>query len=130
MLLLLQNNGEDKMPPSGFNQKAINGLLEFIRANYVNAQNEYKGEKLPEDQVLQLLVQKMENEVYKLSDNQFPEIEQKGIQGITIFVTECFKDLVSEIRAGEDKYGRAVTNGQAIDKELKQIGDYLLQFNI
>lgn len=25
------------MPPSGFSQKAINGLLEFVRDNYVAA---------------------------------------------------------------------------------------------
>lgn len=57
----------------------------------------------------------------------FPEGSHRGL--IT-FVSECYKDLRREIGNGEDKYGREVVCGEAIEKELKQIGEYLEKFTI
>ena len=55
---------------------------------------------------------------------------QKAINGLLTFVQVCYEDLLEEIRIGQDKYGRKVTEGEAIEKELKQIGDYLEKFTI
>lgn len=55
---------------------------------------------------------------------------QKAINGLLIFIRECYSDLLDEIAAGQDKYGREVIEGKAIKKELDQIGDYLKKFTI
>jgi len=55
---------------------------------------------------------------------------QKAINGLLIFIKECYNDLLEKIAAGEDKYGREVAEGKAIEKELKQIGEYLEKFTI
>jgi len=55
---------------------------------------------------------------------------QKAINGLLIFVKECYKDLLKEMKEGKDKHGRPVTEGQAIQKELDQIGEYLKKFTI
>ena len=43
---------------------------------------------------------------------------------------ENFKDLIKEIHEGKDKQGRPVTEGQAIQKEITQIREYLEKFEI
>jgi hypothetical protein len=55
---------------------------------------------------------------------------QKAINGLLVFVSECYSDLLDEIKAGKDKHGREVIEGQAIEKELKQIREYLEKFTI
>ena len=55
---------------------------------------------------------------------------QKAINGLLVFVRECYNDLLDEIKAGQDKHGREVVEGKAIEKELNQIGDYLEKFTI
>jgi len=55
---------------------------------------------------------------------------QKAINGLLIFIRECYGDLLQEMRDGQDKHGRKVTEGQAIQKELDQIGNYLKKFTI
>ncbi len=55
---------------------------------------------------------------------------QKAIDGLLIFIRECYADLLDEIKAGHDKHGREIIEGKAIEKELKQIGDYLKKFTI
>ncbi len=55
---------------------------------------------------------------------------QKAVNGLLIFVQECYKDLLEEMKAGKDKYGRPVKEGKAIEKEIKQIREYLLKFTI
>ena len=55
---------------------------------------------------------------------------QKAINGLLIFVQSCYEDLLKEIKEGCDKQGRPVTEGEAIQKEINQIGDYLKKFEI
>ena len=55
---------------------------------------------------------------------------QKAIKGLLVFVRECYKDLLKEMKEGKDKQGHPVTEGQAIQKEIDSIGKYLEQFEI
>ncbi|MFC1710874.1 hypothetical protein ACFLZJ_01825 [Nanoarchaeota archaeon] len=55
---------------------------------------------------------------------------QKAISGLLVFVTSCYEDLLKEIKEGKDKQGRKVTEGEAIQKEISQIREYLEQFEI
>ncbi len=110
------------MPPSGFSQKAVNGLLEFIKATYKDAKIKHSGTSLTEEDFLKDLAKRLEN---------CPQdISQEGIGGLAIFLAECYRDLSKEIVAGKDKYGRPLVDGKAIDKEIGQIGNYLLEFTI
>ncbi len=45
--------GKNKMPPSGFSQKAINGLLTFVEACYEDLKEEIRVGKKTEGQALQ-----------------------------------------------------------------------------
>ncbi len=120
------------MPPSGFNSKAINGLLEFVRANYETIADRYRDKSLSELEFLEKTSSELENQVRTVLTERFPNSERLngGVQGLTTFVVECYRDLVKEIVAGQDKYQRPVVDGKAIQKELDQIGSYLEQFKI
>ena len=120
------------MPPSGFNQKAINGLLEFVRANYETIADKYSGESLLEQEFLEKTSSELENQVRTVLTERFPCSERLngGVQGLTTFVVECYRDLAKDIIAGQDKYQRPVIDGEAIQKELGQIKNYLEQFRI
>jgi len=107
------------MPPSGFNQKAINGLLEYVQEQYQSAQ-ERCGDVSEAEYLLQT-ASELEASVSDMSPGQ---------QGLHTFVAECFRDLAQEIHEGKDKYGRQVINGYAIEKELQQLKDYLTDFTL
>ena len=55
---------------------------------------------------------------------------QEAINGLLIFVKSCYEDLLKEIKEGIDKQGRTVTEGEAIQKEISQIKEYLEKFEI
>ena len=55
---------------------------------------------------------------------------QKAVNGLLVFVQECYKDFLKEMKEGKDKHGRPVMEGKAIEKEINQIEDYLLKFTI
>ncbi len=55
---------------------------------------------------------------------------QKAIEGLLIFVQACYEDLLKELKEGKDKQGRKVTEGEAIQKEIDQIKEYLQKFEI
>lgn len=55
---------------------------------------------------------------------------QKAINGLLVFVQSCYEDLLKEIAQGHDRQGRKVTEGEAIQKEITQIGEYLEKFEI
>ncbi|MAG45553.1 MAG: hypothetical protein CMH63_02145 [Nanoarchaeota archaeon] len=120
------------MPPSGFSQKAINGLLGFVRANYEVVAERYRDELLTEQEFLERTSDDLENQVKTVLTERFPESERLngGVQGLTTFVVECYKDLAQEIVSGQDKHDRPVIDGKAIQKELDQIGTYLTDFKI
>ena len=110
------------MPPSGFSQKAVNGLLEFVKAAYQDVQNKHSGTSLTEKEFLEDFAKRLK------SCRQ--EISSVGMKGLATFMAECYRDLAKEISDGRDKYGRPVIEGKAIDKEVNQIGNYLLEFTI
>lgn len=116
------------MPPSGFSQKAINGLLKFVESNYQTIARDYNG-KLTEKEFLEETSNKLESQVISF-DESMNGISKEGMQGLTTFVVECYRDLAKEISNGKDKYSRPVIDGKAIQKELNQIGDYLKEFTI
>jgi hypothetical protein len=120
------------MPPSGFSQKAINGLLDFVRANYETIADQYSGQNLSEQEFLEKTSSDLERQVSRVLTERFPNSERLngGIQGLTTFVSECYRDLAQEIEAGQDKYKRPVIDGKAIQKELSQIEKYLSEFTI
>jgi len=111
------------MPPSGFSQKAINGLLQFIKAGYEDAKTKHNGTSLSEGVFLRNFAKELEN---KCPQN----ISEEGIKGLAIFMAECYKDLANEIKVGQDVHGRSVIEGRAIDKELNQIGNHLIEFTL
>ncbi|MBI4159161.1 hypothetical protein HY500_02790 [Candidatus Woesearchaeota archaeon] len=51
------------MPPSGFSQEAINGLLVFVRCAYQNTLERYRGQDLTEGSVLNESVRYLEGVV-------------------------------------------------------------------
>ena len=108
------------MPPSGFNKKAIDGLLRYVHAKYDQLLTAYNQQEKSESEFLEETISELESKVTEDSPNN----------GLKVFVVECYKDLVKEIYAGKDKQNRPVTNGQAIKKEINQINDYLTTFKI
>ena len=132
------------MPPSGFSQKAINGLLEFVKGNYEVAldthetlqeshQESYLKEKQSpsEEQTLTMKINKLNWHMENYSKMALGmNINKKALKGLQTFVRENFKDLIKEIHEGKDKQGRPVTEGQAIQKEITQIREYLEKFEI
>lgn len=113
------------MPPSGFSQEAINGLLVFVRSSYENTLNRYKEQNLREREVLEEAVGYLDGIVQNsapLATNG--TVSREGIAGLTKFVTTNFRDLVAEINAGKK------TEGQAMKVEIDDIGRYLAHFTI
>lgn len=49
---------------------------------------------------------------------------QKAINGLLIFVKSCYEDLLKEIHQGKKQ------EGEAIQSEIKNIGDYLKKFKL
>ena len=49
---------------------------------------------------------------------------QAAINGLLIFVRECYKDLQQEVKDGKKN------EGEALEAEIKNIGDYLIKFKI
>lgn len=113
------------MPPSGFSQKAINGLLEFVRSSYENTLARYQGKNLREKEALEGAVGYLDGIVrtsVPLAMNG--TVSPKGIEGLARFVTTNFRDLVAEIESGKK------TEGQAMEEEIADIGRYLAEFHI
>ena len=113
-----------KMPPSGYNQNAINAILEITKFEYEKLFAEYDKSNLKEDEFLNGAIGKLEVEIGK------EELAPSISRNIKIFMAENLKDLVNEIYLGKDKLDRSVVNGYAIQKEITQISDYLKKLKI
>lgn len=113
------------MPPSGFSQEAINGLLTFVRATYENTLERYRDKNLSERAHLQGSIGYLEGIVKSTAPLAMNgTVSREGIEGLTKFVSVNFRDLISEIAQG--KKGE----GEAIQTELDNIGRYLAQFKL
>lgn len=60
------------MPPSGFSQEAINGLLTFVRATYENTLERYRGGNLSEPQQLANIRSYLTQ--FKLEEHQYATV--------------------------------------------------------
>ena len=113
------------MPPSGFSQEAINGLLVFVRDAYQNTLDRYRGQDLTEESVLNDSVQYLDgvvrDSVPLVMDGTVSEL---GVRGLQRFVATNYKDLVAEIHSGKKQ------EGQAMQAEIDHIGQYLEQFKL
>lgn len=120
------------MPPSGFLEEAINELLIFVQSNYEETLSQYKTmtyEK-SESEFLTETVGFLEKKVQDSMDKTLLSKSQIAANGLTKFMTSCYKDLIKEIYAGKDKYDLPVREGYAMQKEINQIKQYLKEFKI
>jgi len=112
------------MPPSGFNQRAVNGLLVFVQDTYKQTLDKFKGKNISEQQVLKEMIAYIEKSVDNSSFGLKGNVTNNGISGLKAFITENFKDLIKEIEVGKKQ------EGQAMQAEIKDIGRYLEQFTL
>lgn len=113
------------MPPSGFSQEAINGLLTFVRATYENTLDRYRNKNLSEKEHLEGSIGYLEGIVKSTAPLAVNgTVSREGIEGLARFVTTNYKDLIAEITQGKKK------EGEAIQTELANIGKYLAQFKL
>jgi len=113
------------MPPSGFSQEAINGLLTFVRDSYERTLEKYKSKDLSEERTLEESISYLNT----LVENSAPisldgTVSRKGIVGLQLFVSTNYRDLIQEIYVGKKK------EGQAMQKEIDDIGRYLAKFTL
>ena len=113
------------MPPSGFSQEAINGLLDFVRDVYQNTLERYKGQNLSEEQVLQESIGYLEGVVRTTAPFAVKgTVSPEGIKGLARFVSTNYRDLIAEIHAGKKH------EGQAMQTEIEHISRYLKEFTL
>ena len=113
------------MPPSGFSQDAINGLLTFVKDAYQNTLARYQGQNLAEEQVLQESIGYLEGVVRTTAPFAVKgTVSPEGIQGLARFVATNYRDLIREIHEGKKQ------EGLAMQAEIEQIGRYLKEFHI
>lgn len=113
------------MPPSGFSQEAINGLLTFVGAAYENTLHRYRGKNLSERKHLEESIGYLEGVVKSTAPLAVNgTVSREGIEGLATFVTTNYRDLITEITQGKKK------EGEAIQSELSNIGRYLTQFKL
>ena len=113
------------MPPSGFSQEAVNGLLDFVKDNYQLTLKRCNGRNLTEEQILQESMNHLKEMSGKSSSIALGEtVSEKGINGLRIFVSANWKDLIREIKEGKKEQGRAM------QQEIEDIGDYLSKFKL
>lgn len=113
------------MPPSGFSQEAINGLLVFVSDAYQNTLDRYRGRDLTEESVLNESIQYLDGVVSRsvplATDGT---VSEDGVRGLQRFVATNYKDLIAEIHVGKKQ------EGQAMQAEIDHIGQYLEQFKL
>lgn len=113
------------MPPSGFSQSAVNGLLVFVRDNYQRTLDKYRGQNLSEEGILEDSVRYLERLVEKSAPVALDgTTSREGITGLQQFVSTNFRDLIQEIHIGKKQ------EGQAMQTEIEHIGAYLAQFKL
>ncbi len=114
------------MPPSGFSQDAINGLLTFVKSTYENTLDRYRDKNhLSEREHLEASIGYLEGVVKSSAPLALNgTVSREGLDGLATFVSTNFRDLISEINTGKKK------EGQAMQAELTNIGNYLAQFKL
>ena len=113
------------MPPSGFSQQAINGLLIFVKSIYENTLDSYRHKNLSEREHLQESIGYLEGVIKStvpLALNG--TVSREAMEGLTTFISTNYRDLITEILQGKKK------EGEAIQVELDNIRNYLAQFKL
>ncbi len=113
------------MPPSGFSQPAINGLLTFVKSAYETTLEKYQKTNLSEEKHLEASIAYL-NEIVTSNTHLALNgtVSQEGIQGLATFMTTNFRDLIKEIHQGKKK------EDQAVQTEIDNISRYLVQFKL
>ncbi len=115
----------DIMPPSGFSQEAINGLLVFVRDSYEQTLKRYANSELSEKDYLDRAREYVEGRVLQSVGSALEgTVSIEGAKGLAKFVSVNFEDLIKEIKIGKKR------EGEAMEAEIKDIGRYLSQFTI
>ena len=112
------------MPPSGFSQEAINGLLVFVKDVYQQTLDKYRSKNLSEQGVLVESMAYVDRIVYQSGKSLGNVVSEEGLKGLAKFVNKNYSDLIAEISSGKK------TEGQAMETELKDIGEYLAKFSL
>jgi hypothetical protein len=113
------------MPPSGFSQVAIDGLLTFVRDAYQNTLDRYNGQNLSEEQILQESIGYLEGVIRTTAPFAVKgTVSPEGIKGLALFVTTNYRDLIKEIHEGKKQ------EGKAMQTEIEHIERYLIKFKI
>lgn len=113
------------MPPSGFSQDAINGLLVFVRDSYENTLAKYRGRDLTEEATLHESIGYLEGRVAQSANLALDgTVSPEGLRGLQQFVSHNFRDLIREMHEGKK------TEGQAMQTEIENIGQYLKGFKL
>jgi len=113
------------MPPSGFSQDAINGLLTFVRNAYENTLARYEDKDLTEEDTLRDSISYLDGLVETSAPVALDgTVTREGIKGLQQFVSTNYLDLIAEIHQGKK------TEGQAMQAEIEHIGSYLERFKI
>ncbi len=113
------------MPPSGFSQEAINGLLTFVMATYENTLERYRHKNLSEREHLQESIEYLGGVVKSTALSAFNgTVSREGIEGLATFVSANYVNLITEITQGKKR------EGEAIQTELCNLGRYLAQFKL
>ena len=113
------------MPPSGFSQDAINGLLTFVRSTYENTLKRYRDKDLSEREHLEESISYLEGVVKSTAPLALNgAVSREGIEGLAKFVSVNYRDLIQEINVGKKE------EGNAMQTELDHIGSYLAQFKL
>ena len=119
------------MPPSGFREKFINGVLKSVGADYEATLKEFTSQnELSEYDFLEQRAAALEQRVEQAVAQGPLSTDETISIGWAECRASCYRDLAYEIKEGCDKHGRPVFDGKAIQKELDQIGVYLKEFKI
>ena len=113
------------MPPSGFSQEAINGLLVFVKDSYEKTLERYSSSSLSERDKLKDAGQYLDKLVQRGITARFDDtISPEGVKGLVTFLSVNFEDLINEINIGKKM------EGEAMQVEINDISRYLKQFTI
>ncbi len=116
------------MPPSGFSQEAINGLLRFVKAAYESALDRYRMNRTKNLSESESLIDSIGYLEGVVKSTALPAVQGtvsiKGIEGLAKFVSANYRDLMDEIAQGKKK------EGEAVKTELDSITKYLAQFKL
>ncbi len=113
------------MPPSGFSQKAINGLLEFVKDAYQSTLERFRDRDLTEEVVLRESIKYLDGLVEKSAPLALDKtVSERGVRGLQAFVATNYEDLIKEIHDGKKQ------EGYAMRTEIDHIRSYLEKFKL